>query len=122
MGDVLTLACEVSTPQLPADWFKDGVPLVASSSCLISRNGTEHMLSLPEVGPADAGQYTCRVAGKAAMAEVVVEGLYIMYASLRTAIILIVFHDSKYALSSSDIMDILVKMVTIRKVLQWNIY
>ncbi|XP_024127554.1 myosin binding protein Ca isoform X3 [Oryzias melastigma] len=50
--------CEVSDEKVTGKWFKDGVEVEASDRIKISHIGRTHKLTIDEVKPSDAGDYT----------------------------------------------------------------
>ena len=81
-GGSVSLVCEVSSPHLPAKWFKDGQQVLPSAACVITQDGKLHTLTLPALLPEDAAQYVCKVASKSTTAKVTVEGRWCFFSIL----------------------------------------
>nr|XP_055069179.1 obscurin-like protein 1a isoform X2 [Misgurnus anguillicaudatus] len=61
--DPVVLTCELSRPDPPACWFKDGVEVVQSDNITIQAEGTMRRLIIRSAELADAGTYTCQAGG-----------------------------------------------------------
>uniref|UniRef100_A0A673GPK1 Obscurin like cytoskeletal adaptor 1b n=1 Tax=Sinocyclocheilus rhinocerous TaxID=307959 RepID=A0A673GPK1_9TELE len=58
--DPVVLTCELSRPDAPAIWFKDGVAVLQSDNITILSEGTMKRLIIHSAALADAGTYTCQ--------------------------------------------------------------
>ncbi|KYO30402.1 hypothetical protein Y1Q_0014309 [Alligator mississippiensis] len=57
------LVCELSRPDAPVQWYKDGVEVEESERLVLQRSGPCCQLILPSAQPPDAGEYVCDVGG-----------------------------------------------------------
>lgn len=64
--DPVVLTCELSQPDAPACWFKDGVVIIQSENITIQSEGTMERLIIRSAELVDAGIYTCQ-AGEQSM-------------------------------------------------------
>ena len=83
----MTLACEVTTPNLPAVWYKDGAVLAPSDVCEIAQEGRSHRLTFQNVALDDEAEYTCKVNGKSTTAVLLVDGRWRLCASVSASLI-----------------------------------
>ncbi|XP_007435765.1 obscurin-like protein 1 isoform X5 [Python bivittatus] len=58
-GMPLLLECEVSTPDAPVCWLKEGNPIALDDGACIQSEGCNHRLVIPSVCSSDSGTYTC---------------------------------------------------------------
>ncbi|KAI2663414.1 Obscurin-like protein 1 [Labeo rohita] len=58
--DPVVLTCELSRPDAPAYWFKDGVAVLQSDNITIQSEGTLKRLIIRSAALADAGTYICQ--------------------------------------------------------------
>uniref|UniRef100_A0A673FZ41 Obscurin like cytoskeletal adaptor 1a n=1 Tax=Sinocyclocheilus rhinocerous TaxID=307959 RepID=A0A673FZ41_9TELE len=58
--DPVVLTCELSRPDEPAYWFKDGVAVLQSDNITIQSEGTMKRLIIRSAALPDAGMYTCQ--------------------------------------------------------------
>uniref|UniRef100_A0A671M6G0 Obscurin like cytoskeletal adaptor 1a n=1 Tax=Sinocyclocheilus anshuiensis TaxID=1608454 RepID=A0A671M6G0_9TELE len=58
--DPVVLTCELSRPDAPANWFKDGVAVLQSDKITNQSEGTMKRLIIHSAVLADAGMYTCQ--------------------------------------------------------------
>uniref|UniRef100_A0A8C2A311 Obscurin like cytoskeletal adaptor 1a n=1 Tax=Cyprinus carpio TaxID=7962 RepID=A0A8C2A311_CYPCA len=58
--DPVVLTCELSRPDEPANWFKDGVAVLQSDNITIQSEGTMKRLIIRSAALPDAGTYTCQ--------------------------------------------------------------
>ncbi len=58
--DPVVLMCELSRPDEPVYWFKDGVAVLQSDNITIQSEGTMKRLIIRSAALADAGTYTCQ--------------------------------------------------------------
>ncbi|TKS89907.1 Myosin-binding protein C, fast-type [Collichthys lucidus] len=56
--DQAVFKCEVSDDKVTGKWFKDGVEVLPSDRIKMTHNGRFHRLTINEVKPEDAGDYT----------------------------------------------------------------
>nr|XP_060628767.1 obscurin-like protein 1 [Anolis sagrei ordinatus] len=72
----LVLECEVSTPDAPTFWFKEGNPVsLDDGALLVQSEGCIRRLSIPSVSSLDSGTYTCDVGDDAITFRVTVDEL-----------------------------------------------
>ncbi|XP_053428299.1 obscurin isoform X19 [Nycticebus coucang] len=64
VGANATLSCEVAQAQTEVTWYKDGKKLSSSSKVCVEAKGTQRRLVVQQAGKADAGEYSCEVAGQ----------------------------------------------------------
>ncbi|KAK7507540.1 hypothetical protein BaRGS_00001475, partial [Batillaria attramentaria] len=69
----LSLECEVSRPDKPAQWFKDNVPVTASARIRLKSEGGVHSLVIDSAELDDEAVYKVIVNGVESTAEVLVE-------------------------------------------------
>ncbi|XP_008110065.2 obscurin-like protein 1 isoform X1 [Anolis carolinensis] len=55
----LELTCEVSIPDAPVRWFKDGLEVDETDNLLLQVEGAERRLLVLQAGAEDAGEYIC---------------------------------------------------------------
>ncbi|XP_061465395.1 obscurin-like protein 1 isoform X2 [Rhineura floridana] len=55
----LELSCEVSIPNAPVRWFKDGLEVDETHNLLLQMEGAEHHLVVLQASAEDAGEYIC---------------------------------------------------------------
>uniref|UniRef100_A0A2K6GY28 non-specific serine/threonine protein kinase n=1 Tax=Propithecus coquereli TaxID=379532 RepID=A0A2K6GY28_PROCO len=63
-GASATLSCEVAQAQTEVTWYKDGKQLSASPQVRVEAKGKQRLLVVPQVGRADAGEYSCEAGGQ----------------------------------------------------------
>uniref|UniRef100_A0A7M4FPV9 Obscurin-like protein 1 n=1 Tax=Crocodylus porosus TaxID=8502 RepID=A0A7M4FPV9_CROPO len=68
------LVCEVSRPDAPVQWYKDGVEVVESERLMLQRSGPCCRLVLPSAQPPDTGEYVCDAGGDSVFYSVTVAG------------------------------------------------
>jgi hypothetical protein len=73
-GQPITLECEVSKPNLTAQWLKDGQPLTPSDRCKTVVEGCIHRLEIPEAVLDDEADYSIQIRDKSSKCMVLVEG------------------------------------------------
>ncbi|XP_019409093.1 PREDICTED: obscurin-like protein 1 [Crocodylus porosus] len=66
------LVCEVSRPDAPVQWYKDGVEVVESERLMLQRSGPCCRLVLPSAQPPDTGEYVCDAGGDSVFYSVTV--------------------------------------------------
>ncbi|XP_025047312.1 obscurin-like protein 1, partial [Alligator sinensis] len=57
------LVCELSRPDAPVQWYKDGVEVEESERLMLQRSGPCCRLVLPSAQPPDTGEYVCDAGG-----------------------------------------------------------
>uniref|UniRef100_A0ABM5F7Q2 Obscurin-like protein 1 isoform X2 n=1 Tax=Pogona vitticeps TaxID=103695 RepID=A0ABM5F7Q2_9SAUR len=73
-GMPLVLECEVSVPDAPVFWFKEGTPVAVGDSALVVQSeGCIRRLLIPAVCSLDSGTYTCDAGDDAITFSVVVD-------------------------------------------------
>nr|XP_020647781.1 obscurin-like protein 1 isoform X5 [Pogona vitticeps] len=73
-GMPLVLECEVSVPDAPVFWFKEGTPVaVGDSALVVQTEGCIRRLLIPAVCSLDSGTYTCDAGDDAITFSVVVD-------------------------------------------------
>ncbi|NXD06168.1 OBSL1 protein, partial [Nothocercus nigrocapillus] len=80
MLPVLTLArvelrCELSVPDAPVRWFKDGLEVDQSDNLLLLAEGAQRCLVIPRASVEDAGEYICESKDEAVSFDVQVSEL-----------------------------------------------
>lgn len=65
----VTFVCEMSKPDLPAKWIRNGKPLELTSRFRPNVEGCEYSLRIKDATPEDQAQYTCLVKGVTTSAE-----------------------------------------------------
>lgn len=73
-GLPLLLECEVSTPDAPVRWLKDGEAVPADDVVTLQAEGCTRRLCIRSARPSDAGTYTCDVGEDALSFTVTVTG------------------------------------------------
>ncbi|XP_019378381.1 PREDICTED: obscurin-like protein 1 [Gavialis gangeticus] len=66
------LVCELSRPNAPVQWYKDGVEVEESDRLVLQRSGPCCRLVLPSAQPLDAGEYVCDAGGDSVFYSVTV--------------------------------------------------
>ncbi len=74
-GGTAVLQVEVSDPDLPVVWFKDGTPITQGGRYELRDEETLHTFSIIDVTPADSGEYMAKAADDVTMTTLVVEGM-----------------------------------------------
>ncbi|XP_039210332.1 obscurin-like protein 1 isoform X3 [Crotalus tigris] len=72
-GMPLLLECEVSMPDAPVCWLKDGNPIALDDGACVQSEGCIHKLSIPSIRSLDSGTYTCDARDDAISFTVTVE-------------------------------------------------
>lgn len=72
-GQPFTLECELSKPDVPVRWLKDG-ELLASDRCKLIVDSCVHRLEMPQSVLDDEADYTIEVRDKSSKCMVLVEG------------------------------------------------
>lgn len=72
--DPVVLTCELSRPDAPACWFKDGIEVLQSDNITIQAEGTMRRLIIRSAELADAGSYTCQAGDHAMSFSVNIKG------------------------------------------------
>lgn len=72
--DPVVLTCELSRPDAPACWFKDGIEVIQSDNITIQAEGTMRRLIIRSAELADAGSYTCQAGDNAMSFSVNIKG------------------------------------------------
>jgi hypothetical protein len=75
----LHLECEVSRPDKPAQWFKDDKPVSVSARIRLKSDGGVHSLDIDSADLDDEGIYKVVVNGAESSAEVLVEGMLLVF-------------------------------------------
>lgn len=74
-GMPLLLECEVSVPDAPTCWYKDGNPVALDTGALaVQSEECVRRLLIPSVSSLDSGTYTCDVGDDAVSFTVTVDG------------------------------------------------
>lgn len=71
--DTVTFDCELSTPELPVEWFYAGRPIKRSAKYSIAADGCTHKLTVKDVDGRDAGEYSIEYKTKSSTAKLIVE-------------------------------------------------
>nr|XP_032634826.1 obscurin-like protein 1 isoform X1 [Chelonoidis abingdonii] len=74
MGETVLLWCELCKAKGQVLWLKDGQELEPSGRWEIKAEGRERSLALSNVGPEDAGEYSCESKDDRTLATVTVQG------------------------------------------------
>jgi hypothetical protein len=69
----ITLECEVSKPDRPAQWLKDGQPL-DPTHVELRVEATKHFLVIPSAALDDGGRYTIKVENAESTGTLLVKG------------------------------------------------
>ena len=69
-----TLECEVSKPNVKAEWSKNKEPISVQDGYDIRCDKTYHTLLLDKLGPDDTAEYTITVGDKSSSAKLTVKG------------------------------------------------
>ena len=72
-GEPFTLTCEVSKPDRPARWLKDGQP-VDTDHCKLTVDDCVHKLEISQSVLDDEADYTIEISDKSSKCMVLVEG------------------------------------------------
>lgn len=73
-GEDLILSCEITTPDSPVCWTKDGKTLRPSARCRLSHEGSQVSLVISAATLQDGGRYKCEVGGSWSSSIVRVHG------------------------------------------------
>ncbi|NXI43341.1 OBSL1 protein, partial [Galbula dea] len=58
-GETVALGCELSRPDAPVHWTKDGIRLEAGGSLVLEEDGAHHRLLIPAAQAEHSGKYVC---------------------------------------------------------------
>ena len=72
----VTLECSVNKPDQKAVWLKNGVEIIPDAKHEVIVEGTTHRLILPDVGPDESDEYTCKIGPASTDAKLEVEGRF----------------------------------------------
>ena len=72
--ETITLECEISKPDKPATWLKNGQPLEASDRIEVRVEGTKHFLTIKDSVLDDEAKYTIKIEDKESTGRLTVEG------------------------------------------------
>lgn len=70
----LELSCEVSVPNAPVRWFKDGLEVDETHNLLLQTEGAERLLVVLQASAEDAGEYICETKDESISFDVTVSG------------------------------------------------
>ena len=73
-GLPVLLECQVSPPDAPIRWLKDGEAVVPTNVLAVCSEGCSRRLHIPTAAPSDSGTYTCNAGDDAASFRVIVSG------------------------------------------------
>ncbi|NWT40648.1 OBSL1 protein, partial [Chroicocephalus maculipennis] len=73
-GLPVLLECQVSPPEAPVHWLKDGEAVVPTKVLAICSEGCSRRLHIPAAAPSDSGTYTCDAGDDATSFRVTVSG------------------------------------------------
>ncbi|KAL8182982.1 UNVERIFIED_CONTAM: hypothetical protein K2H54_010625 [Gekko kuhli] len=59
----VVLACELSRPNVPVHWYKDGEEVEAGEDLLLENEGPHHRLVIPSARVQDTGEFVCDASG-----------------------------------------------------------
>lgn len=68
------LRCELSAPDAPVHWFKDGLEVDETDNLLLLVEGAWRCLFIPKSSAEDAGEYICETKDEAVSFDVKVSG------------------------------------------------
>lgn len=71
------LSCELSKPDVPVQWAKDGKPLESTEEISLSRVGTVHTLTIQNSRLDDEAEYSLTTGDLITKAELLVDGQYL---------------------------------------------
>ncbi|NXH19071.1 OBSL1 protein, partial [Bucco capensis] len=71
-GLPMLLECQVSPPDAPVHWLKDGKPVVTTEVLATHSEGCLRRLNIPTAAPSDSGVYTCDAGADAVSFRVIV--------------------------------------------------
>lgn len=83
----LELSCEISIPEAPVRWFKDGLEVDETPNLLLQMEGAQRHLVILQASDEDAGEYICETKDESVSFDVMVSGKHccIETASLKTS-------------------------------------
>lgn len=73
-GLPLVLECQVSPPDAPVQWLKDGEAVVPGQALAVCSEGRSRRLHIAAAALSDSGEYLCRAGDTAASFRVTVNG------------------------------------------------
>ena len=76
-GQPCTLSCQLSVPNVEAQWFKNGQQLEMKGRYKSEVKHKVQKLLISELKPEDQGRYTCKYQHLESSADLKVEGLYL---------------------------------------------
>ena len=74
--ETATFECEVSKPDRPVTWCKDGKDLSSSDRFVMRVEKTKHFLTIKDCVLDDEAKYTIKIEGKESTAKLTVEGRF----------------------------------------------
>ncbi|XP_053139183.1 obscurin-like protein 1 isoform X2 [Hemicordylus capensis] len=70
--ELVVLACELSRPNVPVHWYKDGEEVEESEHLLLENEGSHHRLVIPLSQVQDSGEFVCDAGGDSAFFNITV--------------------------------------------------
>ncbi|CAH1802744.1 unnamed protein product, partial [Owenia fusiformis] len=72
--ETINLECEISKPNIKANWFKNGKEIKPSKQVVPKVEGTKHFLTIKESEMDDAGNYSIKLEDVSSKCKVTVKG------------------------------------------------
>lgn len=99
-GDELILACEVSRPNAPVQWFCNDQLLSSDSRVYIESYGTLRKIIISDIQPSDSGKYVCDAVDDKMVSIVRVQDSPVTFINKEEDIVLIGYEAESITLSS----------------------
>lgn len=85
-GEDPELSCEITKPDIPIRWLKNGRPIRQSPKYEMSMEKTLARLVIKNASIRDSGEYCCEADGVASRAKVEIRGSDILFSSIKKII------------------------------------
>ncbi|XP_077176934.1 obscurin-like protein 1 isoform X2 [Paroedura picta] len=72
VSERVVLACELSRPNVPVHWYKDGEEVEVGEDLLLENEGSHHQLAIPSARVQDSGEFVCDAGGDSVFFSVTV--------------------------------------------------
>lgn len=71
------LQCEVSKPNVPVTWYKNGIPIIAEMRVEPTTLGTTQLLTIYHTKLEDAAEYSMKVCDDVTSARLTIKGVWL---------------------------------------------
>lgn len=102
VAERVELSCELSRPDGPVHWYKDGEEVEENEGLLVESEGPHRRLVIPSAQVQDSGEFVCDAGGDSAFFNITVTGKIIILSYWAKAIFMF-FHFSPCQVLSGGI-------------------